>query len=259
MTTFTSYTLENAPEGSKEKLAQVKAAWGFVPKLHGNLAESPVALEAYDTLFGLVAKSTLTPIEQQVAYQAIKHIYYGPDWSKDIISPPAQILTDVANGKLRNVSWVTPTWANSDHAGSGSNTGPSWVTSVVNAIGESKYWDSTAIFIFWDYYGGWYDPVAPKYADYDGLGLRLPMLIISPYAKQGWVSHVHYEHGSILRFVEDQFGLGRLAASDTRAKSPAKDAFDFAQPPRTFVPIKSKYDANYFKHQPPDYHIPDAE
>jgi AhpD family alkylhydroperoxidase len=71
MTTFTSYTLENAPEGSKEKLAQVKAAWGFVPKLHGNLAESPVALEAYDTLFGLVAKSTLTPIEQQVAYQAI--------------------------------------------------------------------------------------------------------------------------------------------------------------------------------------------
>jgi AhpD family alkylhydroperoxidase len=71
MTIFTSYTLENAPEGSKEKLAQVKAAWGFVPKLHGNLAESPVALEAYDTLFGLVAKSTLRPIEQQVAYQAI--------------------------------------------------------------------------------------------------------------------------------------------------------------------------------------------
>ena len=71
MTIFTSYTLENAPEGSKEKLAQVKAAWGFVPKLHGNLAESPVALEAYDTLFGLVAKSTLRPVEQQVAYQAI--------------------------------------------------------------------------------------------------------------------------------------------------------------------------------------------
>ena len=71
MAKFTSYTLDNAPEGSKQRLAQVKNAWGFVPKLHGNLAESPVALEAYDTLFGLVAKSTLTPVEQQVAYQAI--------------------------------------------------------------------------------------------------------------------------------------------------------------------------------------------
>ncbi len=71
MAKFTSYTLDNAPEGSKQRLAQVKNAWGFVPKLHGNLAESPLALEAYDTLFGLVAKSTLTPVEQQVAYQAI--------------------------------------------------------------------------------------------------------------------------------------------------------------------------------------------
>lgn len=72
MTTFQSYNLDNAPEGSKAKLADVAKAWGFVPKLHGNLAESPLALEAYDTLFGLVAaKSTLSAIEQQVAYQAI--------------------------------------------------------------------------------------------------------------------------------------------------------------------------------------------
>jgi AhpD family alkylhydroperoxidase len=71
MTTFTTHTLDTAPEGSKAKLAEVQKAWGFLPKLHGNLAESPVALEAYDTLFGLVAKSTLSPIEQQVAYQAI--------------------------------------------------------------------------------------------------------------------------------------------------------------------------------------------
>jgi phospholipase C len=148
---------------------------------------------------------------------------------------------------------------NSDHAGSGSDTGPSWVTSVVNAVGKSKYWDSTAVFIFWDDYGGWYDPKPPKYVDYDGLGFRLPMLIVSPYAKRGYVSHVHYEHGSILKFVEDRFGLGRLAASDERASSPATDAFDFLQAPRKFVPIQSKYDANYFLHQPVDYHIPDSE
>jgi alkylhydroperoxidase family enzyme len=72
MTTFITHTLETAPAGSRAKLDEVAKAWGFVPKLHGKLAESPLALEAYDTLFGLVAqKATLSPIEQQVAYQAI--------------------------------------------------------------------------------------------------------------------------------------------------------------------------------------------
>jgi phospholipase C len=194
-----------------------------------------------------------------MAYQAIKHIYNGPDWTKDNISPPSQFLNDVSNGNLRTVSWVTPTWTNSDHAGSGSNSGPSWVTSVVNAVGESQYWNSTAIFILWDDYGGWYDSQPPAYVDYDGLGFRLPLLIISPYAKKNHVSHVHYEHGSILKFVEDTFGLGRLTASDTRANSPARDCFNFRNPPRAFVPIQAPLGINYFKHQAPDTHIPDAE
>ncbi len=193
-----------------------------------------------------------------IAYQAINHIYNGPDWKKDVIGPPSQFLTDVSNGKLRTVTWVTPTFPNSDHAGSGSKSGPSWVASVVNAIGQSRYWNSTAIFVFWDDYGGWYDPEAPEYVDYDGLGLRLPMLIISPYAKKGVVSHTPYEHGSILKFVEDQFGLGRLAASDTRANSPA-DAFDFSKPPRKFKVIPAPFDKSYFLHQPIDTRIPDEQ
>jgi phospholipase C len=193
------------------------------------------------------------------AYQAIKHIYYGKDWGKDILTPQTQFFDDVSNGKLRAVNWITPTWENSDHAGNNSTTGPSWVASVVNAIGESQYWDSTAIFVFWDDYGGWYDSKPPAYVDYDGLGFRIPMLVVSAYAKAGHVSHVHYEHGSILKFIEDTFGLPRLAASDKRANSPAGDAFDFQKPPRAFVPIQSPYDRNYFKRQPIDHHIPDAE
>jgi phospholipase C len=193
------------------------------------------------------------------AYQAVKHICYGPDWTADMISGPSQFLTDVAKGNLRNVTWITPTFANSDHGGSGSKTGPSWVASVVNAIGESQFWDSTAIFIFWDDSGGWYDPVAPAYVDNDGLGFRLPLLIISPYAKQGYVSHVNYEHGSILKFVEDQFNLGRLAASDTRANSPESDCFDFSGGPRAFVPIESSLGRSYFLHQPDDLRPPDTE
>jgi phospholipase C len=95
--------------------------------------------------------------------------------------------------------------------------------------------------------------------DYDGLGFRVPLLIVSPYAKKHYVSHVQYEHGSILRFVEDQFGLARLAASDRRAISPASDCFNFAKPPRKFVAIPSKLNQSYFMRQPLDQRIPDAE
>jgi phospholipase C len=193
------------------------------------------------------------------AYQTIKHICHGAGWDAHVFSPPSQFLKDIARGKLAAVTWITPTYLNSDHGGSGSATGPSWVASLVNAIGQSQYWNSTAIFILWDDYGGWYDPEPPAYVDDDGLGMRLPLLIISPYAKQGFVSHVHYEHGSILKFVEDIFGLGRLAASDARANSPAKDCFEFSHAPRTFVPINAPLDENSFTRQPLDERSPDSD
>jgi phospholipase C len=192
------------------------------------------------------------------AYQNIAPIYNGPDWSKDVISPQTNFFSDVSNGKLRSLSWVTPTCANSDHAGCGAKTGPAWVASLVNAIGESQYWNNTAIFIFWDDYGGWYDPEPPAKLDYDGLGIRIPMLIVSAYAKKGHVSHTHYEHGSILKFVEETFGLPALAASDKRATAP-DDAFDFNKPARAFETVPSEHGINYFMHQPPDHRPPDND
>jgi phospholipase C len=193
------------------------------------------------------------------AYQAIRHIYQGPDWSKDVISPQTQIFTDIKNGTLSNVTWVTPTCATSDHAGCGSNKGPAWVASVVNAVGQSQFWNTTAIFVMWDEWGGWYDHVAPPFEDYDGLGFRVPLLIISPYAKKNYVSHVQYEHGSLLRFAEDEFGLAQLSAADKRANDPATDAFDFKRKPRKFEPFATQFDANYFIHAPPDHRAPDSE
>jgi len=184
-------------------------------------------------------------------YQAIRHIRYGNDWSKDVISPQTNIFTDIKKGFLANVTWVSPTCATSDHSGCQGNQGPSWVASVVNAVGRSQFWDSTAIFVYWDEWGGWSDHVPPPYVDYDGLGMRVPLLVISPYAKQNYVSHVQYEHGSILRFIEDQFGLGRLSASDARANSPEADCFDFSQQPRTFKRIRAALTADYFIHAPP--------
>jgi phospholipase C len=92
--------------------------------------------------------------------------------------------------------------------------------------------------------------------DYDGLGFRIPMLIVSAYAKNGYVDHTHFEHGSILRFVEQRFGLAALSKSDARATAP-DDAFDFTKPPRPYQTIPSAHDAEFFKRQPPDHRDPD--
>ncbi len=192
-------------------------------------------------------------------YQAVKHIRYGPDWKQDVITPQKQFITDVGAGTLQNVTWITPMCDESDHVNCGGGYGPSWVTSLVNAVGKSKFWDSTAIFVMWDDWGGLYDHVPPPHLDYDGLGFRVPLLVISPYAKHGYVSHVQYETGSILRFAEDVFGLGQLAASDTRANSPAADCFDFTKPPRKFVPISAPKPASFFMTKPADPRAPDYE
>jgi phospholipase C len=191
------------------------------------------------------------------AYQAIDHIRNGPDWKADVITPQTAFFNDVKNGKLPAVSWITPTCANSDHASCQSNHGPHWVASLVNAIGKSAYWSSTVIFVFWDDYGGWYDHVAPPLVDYDGLGFRVPLIVISAYAKQGYVSHLQYEHGSMLKFIESRWGLAPLAATDARAISPARECFNFSKPPRAFVPIPTRMQPADFLREPLDTRAPD--
>jgi len=169
-----------------------------------------------------------------------KRVYGSPQWHKDVIQPPSDFLTDIGNGKLATVTWITPSCADSDAVQCGAGDGPAWVSSLVNAVGKSKFWKSTAIFVQWDDWGGFYDHVVPSYVDFDGLGFRLPLLVISPYAKKNYVSHVQYETAGVLRFIEDRFGLKQMAAADRRATSPAADCFDFSQPPRKFVPIKGR-------------------
>ncbi|MBV9718477.1 MAG: hypothetical protein JOZ77_04110 [Candidatus Eremiobacteraeota bacterium] len=195
------------------------------------------------------------------AYQAIKHIFYGPDWKKDVISPNWKFITDVRAGKLANFTWITPECADSDHTECGGGYGPSWVSALVNTVGQSKFWKNTAIFVQWDDWGGYYDRVPPPFKDYDGLGFRVPLLVISPFAKAGHVSHVQYETASVLRFAEDLYGLPQLAAADARATSPAGDCFDFSQAPRPFVKIKAPHPASFFIHHrfANSYFAPDYE
>jgi phospholipase C len=188
-------------------------------------------------------------------FAAIKYVEQGSDWDNNIIQPQTQVLKDIYAGKLASVSWVTPSHKDSDHPGAHSDTGPAWVASVVNAIGKSTYWNSTAIVVLWDDYGGFYDNAPPPQLDFRGLGIRVPCLIISPYAKPGLVSHKEYEFGSILKLIEEAFPtVGKLGPTsqgytDTRAHS-MRDIFDFSSPPRKFKVIPAKYPASYFLHEP---------
>ncbi|MBV9719626.1 MAG: hypothetical protein JOZ77_09910 [Candidatus Eremiobacteraeota bacterium] len=190
-------------------------------------------------------------------FEAIKYVRYGPDWKTDISAPSSNVLTDATNGTLASVSWVTPSHLDSDHPTYHSASGPSWVASVVNAIGNSSYWSQSAIIVVWDDWGGFYDNASPPQLDYRGLGIRVPCLIISPYAKQGYVDTTQYEYGSILRFIEEVNALpagsiGSTAQGYTDARATSLDnAFDFTQSPRPFQNIPSDYPKSHFLHEPP--------
>jgi phospholipase C len=176
---------------------------------------------------------------------AIQHIRLGPDWSANVVLQQTQVLTDIANGRLAAVSWVIPSGQASDHAAENDGSGPSWVASVVNAIGNSQYWSNTAIFITWDDWGGWYDHVAPQVINSYEYGFRVPLIVVSPYAKASYVSHVTHDFGSILKFIERNFNLPSLGFADATADD-LSDCFNFSQIPLPFHAVAAQFDANYF-------------
>ncbi|HEY1975170.1 MAG TPA: alkaline phosphatase family protein [Candidatus Baltobacteraceae bacterium] len=219
----------------------------------------------YPTLAGLLDRKKLTwryyatfPQTNWNAFEAIRSVRYGARWSTNISTPQNTILNDIFGGTLPAVSWVIPTADYSDHPGEPRDFGPDWIGSIVNAVGKSAYWKSTAIVIVWDDWGGFYDHVQPPPLTFGGLGFRVPAIIVSPYARAHYVAHQQYEFGSILRFIEDNWKLGRLGTSDTRAAS-IGSVFNFSQKPRAYVPVKVAHDAKFFLSLPPSTRPLDSE
>ena len=185
----------------------------------------------------------------------------GSDWTNHVELRRHRILNDIAKSKLANVTWVIPDGQESDHAFGNKGRGPSWVAAVVNAIGQSPYWADTAIIVTWDDWGGWYDHVAPPaIRDSNEYGLRVPLIVISPYAKPQYISHVNHDFGSILKFTETVFGLPGIdpavGYADSRSDD-LSDCFNFNQTPLVFTPIQAPVSADYFLHDkspitPPD-------
>jgi phospholipase C len=152
------------------------------------------------------------------AFAAIQYVSWGKDRKRNIAYPATKVLTDLAGGKLATVSWVISPPPDSDAPGS--MDGPAWVQSIVTAAQKSTYWAHTAIVVVWSGSGKvFYDDARPPQLDAMGSGFRVPMIVVSPYAKRGYVSHTQYEFGSILKFIEQNWNLGSLGATDQRANS----------------------------------------
>ncbi|HEX4964047.1 MAG TPA: alkaline phosphatase family protein [Thermoanaerobaculia bacterium] len=183
----------------------------------------------------------------------------GPEWQQNVDLVSADVLKDIADCNLRSVSWVVPTCQNSDHAKCNDGGGPSWVASIVNAIGKSSacdngtgYWENTAIFVTWDDWGGWYDHEPPTIlpqpeGDYQ-YGFRVPLLVVSAYTPPAYVNNRRHDFGSILRFIEQNFGIheGALNFADLRSATDLTAFFDLTATPRTFVSIAAPKDAKFF-------------
>jgi phospholipase C len=149
-------------------------------------------------------------------------------------------------GTLPAVSWVTPSQPDSEHPPASVHRGQAYVTSVINAAMKSPDWNSTAIFLTWDDWGGFYDHVAPPAVDRNGYGLRVPGIVISPYAKRGYIDHQTLSSDAYLKFIEDDFlGGARLDPATDGRRDPRPDVrenasilgnlvqdFNFSQAPR---------------------------
>jgi phospholipase C len=206
----------------------------------------------------------------QTAPAAISHICVpnqptggectGTEWLNNVVLTPTQVLTDIKNCNLAGVSWVNPGGKYSDHPSSNTGGGPAWVASIVNAIGNHPkcksdnevYWDNTAILILWDDWGGWYDHEPPTIlagaeGDYQ-YGFRVPFMVVSAYTPVQYVDNTRMDFGTILRFIEKNYGIaeGALNFADARSTTDLSEFFNLTQVPRVFQTIAAKVDADYF-------------
>jgi phospholipase C len=168
---------------------------------------------------------------QWVAPDAISYIRNGPEWKTNVMNE-SQFAADAVNGALAMVSWLTPAFKTSQHPASSVCEGENWLVQQVSSVMTGPDWSSTAIFVTWDDFGGFYDHVPPPVIDIYGLGPRVPVLIISPWVVAGQIYKVQTEFSSVLKQTEEWFGLPNLGARDALpATNDFSGAFNFSQAP----------------------------
>lgn len=163
-------------------------------------------------------------------FKIVRHVRFGPLWRK--VVDDGRFLRDLDARRLPSVSWLIPDVEYSEHPAAGSMcAGENWTVEVVNALMRSPEWRHTAVVITWDDFGGFYDHVRPPHVDLLGLGPRVPMLLISPWARRGLLTHDTLEFSSVLKMIETIWGLPTLTERDANA-SDMLHLFDFDRSPR---------------------------
>ncbi|HEX6510327.1 MAG TPA: alkaline phosphatase family protein [Chloroflexota bacterium] len=190
-------------------------------------------LDAQRISWAYYAPTLDQPGYQWSAFDAVKHIRFGPAWQHHV-TPYTQFAQDARAGRLPAVSWLVEPQKYSDHPSLGSICdGENWTVQQLDAImSNPREWAQTAVILTWDDWGGFYDHVRPPQGEnpYIMDGLRVPAIVISPYARRGYVDHTTYTYASMLRFAEVVFGLQPLSSLDARAKD-MRNAFDFTRRP----------------------------
>ena len=162
------------------------------------------------------------------------------------VQPLSKFYTAAQNGTLPSVVWIVPNNTESEHPPSSVTVGQAYVTKLINTIMQGPDWSSTAIFLAWDDWGGFYDHVVPPTVDQNGYGFRVPGLVISPYAKKGYIDHQTLSFDAYVKFIEDDFIYSQRIDPKTDERPDSRpdvreDAsilgdltqdFDFTQAPR---------------------------
>ncbi|MEX0753737.1 MAG: alkaline phosphatase family protein [Actinomycetota bacterium] len=241
------------PEGGRSK------SWGcdapdnvfvYLRDADGDLTETRPCFD-HDTVPDQLQRERVpwayyAPNRNQVGYiwstlNAFPSIFETELWDENV-RPVDHLIEDIEANALPAVTWIVPRYELSDHPPWSSTNAHNWTTQIVNAIMEGPQWEHTAIFITWDEWGGFYDHVAPPKVDQNGLGIRVPMLVISPYAERGMIDHELGEFTSPVKFIQDNWGLPNHTPRIRRTHN-FEHVFDFtAKPrdpsPRPLVPVK---------------------
>ncbi|MBI2237714.1 MAG: hypothetical protein HYU54_04205 [Actinobacteria bacterium] len=226
----------------------------FVKDDHGNLTK-------HDTCFDFrTVPQQLSEIGVDWAYYSASRYQTGYFWNAlngiasvfhtdmwhEHVRPVDRLVEDVAANRLPAVTWITPRFELSDHPPFSSCYSHNWVTGIVNALMASEMWTHTALFVTWDEWGGLYDHVLPPRVDEVGLGIRVPMLVISPYAKRGYIDDALGEFSTPLKFIADNWGLPYLTSRIADGHN-FEHVFDFERNPRQDARPLPALDACYGK------------
>ena len=219
-----------------------EGGFGNIPTIFDRLQERGISWKFYIRDYdpnlnyrSLKQLDYLPPQVQWVPLLSFDRFLDDPNLSSHIVDLN-EYYSDLEKGTLPAVSYVLLLGA-TEHPISNPGLGANATQTMIQALMQSKSWKSSAFFLTYDDWGGWYDHVAPPQVDDRGYGFRVPSLLVSPYARKGHVDHTLLDHTSILKFIEENWNIPPLAQRDAKANN-FTSAFDFSSAPRSpvFVP-----------------------